>query len=95
MLDKSIHSFLQALFLLLSLEFMQPRLQLVLAQVLVKELVIVLVKVQRYREVLQDLMTIQTMRRLAIVKSHSLHSLLRVQHQNLRIRNLKLSSWSC
>ena len=54
MLDKSIHSFLQALFLLLSLEFMQPRLQLVLVQVLVKQLAIVLVKVLRYRVVLQD-----------------------------------------
>ena len=90
MLDKSIHSFLQALFLLLSLEFMQPRLQLVSAQVLVKELATVLIKVLRYRVVLQDLMTTQTKRRLVIVEFHSLDSPPRVHHQKIGIRNLKL-----
>ena len=89
MLDKSIHSFLQALSSLLSLEFMQPRLILVLAQEPVRPLATELVKVLVYRVVLvlQDLMT-QTMRRLAVVESKQLAHM---QRQNPRIRNLKLS----
>ena len=89
MLDKSIHSFLQALSSLLSLEFMQPRLILVLAQEPVRPLATELVKVLVYRVVLvlQDLMT-QTMRRLAVVESKQLAHM---QRQNPRIRNLKQS----
>ena len=89
MLDKSIHSFLQALSSLLSLEFMQLRLILVLVQELVEALATELVKVLVYRVVLvlQDLMT-QTMRRLAVVESKQLAHM---QRQNPRIRNLKLN----
>ena len=89
MLDKSIHSFPQVLSSLLSLEFMQPRLILVLAQEPVRPLATELVKVLVYRVVLvlQDLMT-QTMRRLAVVE---FKQLAHMQRQNPRIRNLKLS----
>ena len=88
MLDKSIHSFLQALFLHLSLGEMQPRVILVLVLVLVQVLATVLVKVAGYRVALQVQMITRRMIRLAVVK---LHLPTRLQRQNPGIRNLKQS----
>ena len=65
--DKSIRSFLQVLFLLLSLEFMQPKLILVLVQELVVELATELVKVLGYLDhVALRHWIFQTMTRLVI-----------------------------